>query len=213
MTVRVIDTSDSVETGLEDRRLWALDQLLAVCRNGSIPKDDNWIASILDFLLLHGLFVVRKTDRKRNLAVVSGSSFCPDSTEIPLSYTSPRNHRCRKRLLQHAAQDSSRVSLRSPQLRLPKEVRAIRASKKITGPSSYSVDRRVNCANTETARMRLFRNTVAPTVSRINRESREQCEARFNDIGGRRGDQKRENCGSQHHGQSQTGEPSIRTCI
>ena len=56
---------------MEDRRLWALDQLLALCRNGSIPKEDSWIASVLDFLLVHGFFVIRKVDKNSPISAVS----------------------------------------------------------------------------------------------------------------------------------------------
>lgn len=61
----------SAGTAIEDRRHWALDQLLALCRNGSVPKTDAWVSSVLDFLLVHGFFVIRKTDKKSNIAAVS----------------------------------------------------------------------------------------------------------------------------------------------
>ncbi|ORY24385.1 DNA polymerase phi-domain-containing protein [Naematelia encephala] len=57
-------------SGLEERRSWALDQLLALCRNGSVPRDDSWIASVLDFLLVHGFFVLRKADKKSPMTVL-----------------------------------------------------------------------------------------------------------------------------------------------
>ena len=56
---------------MEDRRLWALDQLLALCKNGSLPKEDSWIASVLEFLLVHGFFVIRKVDKKCSVSAVS----------------------------------------------------------------------------------------------------------------------------------------------
>lgn len=46
---------------LEDRRLWAIDQLLALCSNRSLPKEAGWTSSIVDFLLVHGFFVILKT--------------------------------------------------------------------------------------------------------------------------------------------------------
>lgn len=58
-------------SGLEERRVWALDQLLAIFRNGAIPKQDSWVATVLDFLLLHSFFVVRKADKKSNIIAVS----------------------------------------------------------------------------------------------------------------------------------------------
>ncbi|KAK4686071.1 DNA polymerase phi, partial [Tremellales sp. Uapishka_1] len=56
--------------GLEERRIWALDQLLALCRNGSIPKEDAWISSLLDFLLVHGFFIIRKVNKKSNITAL-----------------------------------------------------------------------------------------------------------------------------------------------
>jgi DNA polymerase phi len=47
-----------------------LDQLLALCRNGSVPKTDQWVGSTLDFLLVHGLFNFRKADKKSNIVAV-----------------------------------------------------------------------------------------------------------------------------------------------
>jgi hypothetical protein len=56
---------------LQERRNWALDQLLALCRNGSVPKNDSWITVVLEFLLVHGFFIIRKADKKSNIASVS----------------------------------------------------------------------------------------------------------------------------------------------
>ncbi|WWC68679.1 uncharacterized protein I206_102613 [Kwoniella pini CBS 10737] len=53
---------DSVR--VDERRLWALDQLLALSRNGSVPKDDEWITSVVEFLLVHGFFLIRKANKK-----------------------------------------------------------------------------------------------------------------------------------------------------
>ncbi|WWD16543.1 hypothetical protein CI109_100970 [Kwoniella shandongensis] len=55
---------------IDERRLWALDQIQALCRNGSVPKDDNWVSSVLDFLLVHGFFLIRKTDKKSAIAAL-----------------------------------------------------------------------------------------------------------------------------------------------
>ncbi|WWC87837.1 uncharacterized protein L201_002731 [Kwoniella dendrophila CBS 6074] len=57
--------SDNLDNArIDERRLWALDQLLALFRNGSVPKDDEWISSVIDFLLVHGFFLIRKADKK-----------------------------------------------------------------------------------------------------------------------------------------------------
>ena len=55
----------------DDRRLWALDQLSALCRNGTLPRTEEGIKSILDFLLVHGFFVVRKVDMKSDVVAVN----------------------------------------------------------------------------------------------------------------------------------------------
>ncbi|KAK6907306.1 hypothetical protein I203_101296 [Kwoniella mangroviensis CBS 8507] len=55
---------------IDERRLWALDQILALCRNGSVPKDDEWISSIIDFLLVHGFFLIRKADKKSQITAI-----------------------------------------------------------------------------------------------------------------------------------------------
>lgn len=58
-------------TTLEDRRVWALDQMLALVRNGAVPKTDEWVSRVLDFLLVHGFFIIRKADKKSKIQAVS----------------------------------------------------------------------------------------------------------------------------------------------
>lgn len=62
---------------IEDRRQWALDQTLALCRNASVPKEDSWISSVLDFLLVHGFFVIRKLDKQSPIGAVSAELSSP----------------------------------------------------------------------------------------------------------------------------------------
>jgi DNA polymerase phi len=64
------DNSVDVAT-LDERRSWALDQLLGLCRNTSVPKKDSWVQSTLDFLLVHGFFIIRKVDKKSQISAVS----------------------------------------------------------------------------------------------------------------------------------------------
>lgn len=56
--------------GVEERRTWALDQMLALCRNGAVPKGDAWISRVLDDMLVHGLFLVRKADKKSKIVAL-----------------------------------------------------------------------------------------------------------------------------------------------
>ncbi|KAJ7694223.1 DNA polymerase phi-domain-containing protein [Mycena rosella] len=56
---------DSVDIQVvNSRRAWIIDQLSALIRNGAVPKDDDWIMSILDWLVLNGLFVIKKKSEK-----------------------------------------------------------------------------------------------------------------------------------------------------
>lgn len=57
--------------GLEARRTWAFDQLVALIRNGAIPKDDSWVASIVEFFVLHGLYKIKTVNPKSPFVHVS----------------------------------------------------------------------------------------------------------------------------------------------
>ena len=52
------------------RRAWIIDQLTALVRNGAIPKDDQWIQTILDWFAVHGLFIVKKKSEKAGFLAV-----------------------------------------------------------------------------------------------------------------------------------------------
>ncbi|WVQ74513.1 hypothetical protein IAR50_004114 [Cryptococcus sp. DSM 104548] len=62
------DNLDS--TRLDERRLWALEQIQALCRNGNVPKEDTWIAPLLDFLIVHGFFIIRNVNKKSPISAV-----------------------------------------------------------------------------------------------------------------------------------------------
>ncbi|SRR6266404_8604098 len=64
-----LDILDVVADSLSNRpdvqqanahRSWVVDQFAALIRNGAIPKNDEWIQQILDWLTLHGIFVIKK---------------------------------------------------------------------------------------------------------------------------------------------------------
>ncbi|KDQ59553.1 hypothetical protein JAAARDRAFT_127225 [Jaapia argillacea MUCL 33604] len=66
---------------VNSRRAWIVDQLAALIRNGAIPKSDDWIQLILDWLVVHGLFVVKKKSSKsiyRALHAVPSPAFSED---------------------------------------------------------------------------------------------------------------------------------------
>lgn len=50
--------------GINARRAWIIDQLGYLIRNGSIPKKDSWIQSILDWFIVNGLFIIKKKSEK-----------------------------------------------------------------------------------------------------------------------------------------------------
>jgi DNA polymerase phi len=68
---------DSSEKSVHDiqavnaRRAWMIDQLGALIRNGSIPKNDEWIQLIIDWLIVNGLFVIKKRSEKSPYRAVS----------------------------------------------------------------------------------------------------------------------------------------------
>ena len=62
---------------MNTRRAWVIEQLSALIRNGAIPKSDAWIQTILDWLAVHGLFIIAKKSEKAAITAVSSSSLCP----------------------------------------------------------------------------------------------------------------------------------------
>ncbi|GAA5989331.1 hypothetical protein JCM10908_001261 [Rhodotorula pacifica] len=68
------DAEDEEDTTIEDasdrekritaQRTWAFDQLLTVVRSGAVPKDDELISSLLEFLAVVGWFEVSKSGSK-----------------------------------------------------------------------------------------------------------------------------------------------------
>ena len=51
------------------RRSWIIEQFTSLIKNGSIPKDDKWIQLVLDCLVVHGIFVVKKKSDKGSIPV------------------------------------------------------------------------------------------------------------------------------------------------
>lgn len=61
------------------RRAWIIDQLGALIRNSSIPKNDRWIQSILDWLIVNGLFTIEKKSKNSPYRAVRTSLFSSDN--------------------------------------------------------------------------------------------------------------------------------------
>lgn len=76
--------NDADATSREEKRVWALDQMLALCRNGAIPKDDAWVQRVLDDLQVYGFFIVRSADKKSSIAPLKqlGKPFSDASSAI-----------------------------------------------------------------------------------------------------------------------------------
>lgn len=79
-----VPSADSDIQALNTRRAWIIDQLSALVRNGAVPKSDAWIQTILDWLAVHGLFVIvakKKTDKGAAVAggVVSLATTFPSA--------------------------------------------------------------------------------------------------------------------------------------
>jgi DNA polymerase phi len=55
---------------LSSKRVWIIDQLASLVRNGAIPKSDDWVQMVLDWLIVCGLFVVKKTSGKSRYRAV-----------------------------------------------------------------------------------------------------------------------------------------------
>ncbi|KAI9456638.1 DNA polymerase phi-domain-containing protein [Lactarius psammicola] len=82
-------------------RSWIVDQFAALIRNGAIPKDDEWVQQILDWLTVHGIFVVKKRSPNSPVCVVHKVPSPP--------FTDDLRRRCRERLLSCLA-DLTRLS-------------------------------------------------------------------------------------------------------
>ncbi|KAI0831759.1 DNA polymerase phi-domain-containing protein [Trametes gibbosa] len=76
---------------LNTRRAWIIEQLAALIRNGAIPKSDAWIQTILDWLTVHGLFIVSKKSEKSAILALR-------SVPTP-AFSEELRKNCRDRLL------------------------------------------------------------------------------------------------------------------
>ncbi|KAH8108174.1 DNA polymerase phi-domain-containing protein [Cristinia sonorae] len=88
---------------INGRRLWIVDQLAALIRNGAIAKNDVWVQRVLNWLLVHGLSTVRKKSEKSNLVALHA---------VPTPMFSDDLHKaCRSRLLSCLAELTGHASL------------------------------------------------------------------------------------------------------
>ncbi|KAG8691843.1 hypothetical protein FRC11_007809 [Ceratobasidium sp. 423] len=62
--------SDADPSEQDSKRRYVFEQLAALMRNGSIPKDDEWINSVLELFILHGFFTVTKKNKNSEMALL-----------------------------------------------------------------------------------------------------------------------------------------------
>ncbi|THH32974.1 hypothetical protein EUX98_g1203 [Antrodiella citrinella] len=97
------DGSTDDISAINARRLWIVDQMAALLRNGAIPKTGPWVQQVLDWLVTHGLFTVRKKSAKSNLVALH---------TVPSPVFSDDLHKsCRLRLLSCLADLTSHASV------------------------------------------------------------------------------------------------------
>ncbi|KAG0052711.1 DNA-directed DNA polymerase [Gryganskiella cystojenkinii] len=58
--------SSSMERGkrIDIARQWTVDQMFSLFRNSKVPREEGWIKSILEFLLVNAFFNIKKVDAK-----------------------------------------------------------------------------------------------------------------------------------------------------
>ncbi|KAI0668533.1 DNA polymerase phi-domain-containing protein [Trametes maxima] len=104
--LKQVDDEQSSETAdiqaLNTRRAWIIEQLAALIRNGAIPKSDAWIQTILDWLAVHGLFIVTKRSEKNAILLRS----------VPMpAFSEELRNNCRERLLGCLAELTAQTTL------------------------------------------------------------------------------------------------------
>jgi hypothetical protein len=68
---KLSDICSSTDVGaINSRRAWIIDQLASIIRNQRLPRADTWIKNILDWLTVHGLFMIKKKSSKIPFPVV-----------------------------------------------------------------------------------------------------------------------------------------------
>lgn len=64
--------TEDVQT-LNSSRGFIIDRLAALVRSPAVPNADEWVVDVLDWLTVHGLFVVQKQSKKSSFSAVSSS--------------------------------------------------------------------------------------------------------------------------------------------
>ncbi|KIK59830.1 hypothetical protein GYMLUDRAFT_44297 [Collybiopsis luxurians FD-317 M1] len=85
------------------RRRWIIDQLAALIHNGSVSKAGDWVESVLDWLVVNGLFIVKRKSERSRYTGVQQTPNPPFSDELQQS--------CRDRLLGCVADLTNQVTI------------------------------------------------------------------------------------------------------
>ncbi|KAI0288393.1 DNA polymerase phi-domain-containing protein [Multifurca ochricompacta] len=67
---------------IDARRSWVIEQFAALFRNCAIPKNDEWMHLILDWFVIHGIFIVKKKFRRGSPAAAYGVPLPPLSDNL-----------------------------------------------------------------------------------------------------------------------------------
>jgi DNA polymerase phi len=83
----------SATTSTNERK-WALEQFGALMKSGAVPKDQEWIQDVLEFLVVHGYFVVNKKIKSTSRGAVSLMHSRPvtSAVKILIVYSAPKGH-------------------------------------------------------------------------------------------------------------------------
>ncbi|EPQ58607.1 hypothetical protein GLOTRDRAFT_35678 [Gloeophyllum trabeum ATCC 11539] len=88
------EVTETLETDIQvvnSRRAWVVEQLSALVRNGAVPKQDDWLNTVLEWLAIHGLFEIKKKTDKTSYRALHKVPSPPLSEDLRKS--------CRARLL------------------------------------------------------------------------------------------------------------------
>lgn len=70
-----------------NERKWALEQFGALVKSSAVPKDQDWIQDVLEFLVVHGYFVVNKKIKSTSRGTVGPMRSRPIISTINLYYS------------------------------------------------------------------------------------------------------------------------------
>ncbi|KAG6885139.1 hypothetical protein C0993_005605 [Termitomyces sp. T159_Od127] len=150
---------------INSRRSWIIEQLGGLIRSGSIPKNDDWVQSILDLLVVHGLFIVKKKDEKSRFLALHSMPNPVFSDELRKS--------CRTRLLACISDLNTQTSVVKLSEKTSK-MSAVASDGEFQGskkPVDVFVDTIIGFLEKSTAYMRTVGNQVFALLSGAVQES------------------------------------------